>query len=80
MINIRSEIEVKKMKKAAKVVRDLLFDIESMIKPGITTLELDKYAENYIIEKKAVPGFKGLYGFPATICVSINDEVVGVII
>ena len=76
MINIRSEIEVKKMKKAAEVVRDLLFDIESMIKPGITTLELDKYAENYIIEKGAVPGFKGLYGFPATICVSINDEVV----
>ena len=76
MINIRSEIEVKKMKKAAGVVRDLLFDIESMIKPGITTLELDKYAENYIIEKGAVPGFKGLYGFPATICVSINDEVV----
>ena len=60
MINIRSEIEVKKMKKAAEVVRDLLFDIESMIKPGITTLELDKYAENYIIEKGAVPGFKGL--------------------
>ena len=76
MINIRSEIEVKKMKKAAGVVRDLLFDIESMIKPGITTLELDKYAESYIIEKGAVPGFKGLYGFPATICVSINDEVV----
>ena len=76
MINIRSEIEVKKMKKAAEVVRDLLFDIEAMIKPGITTLELDKYAENYIIEKGAIPGFKGLYGFPATICVSINDEVV----
>ena len=76
MINIRSEIEVKKMKKAAGVVRDLLFDIEAMIKPGITTLELDKYAENYIIEKGAIPGFKGLYGFPATICVSINDEVV----
>ena len=64
------------MKKAAEVVRDLLFDIESMIKPGITTLELDKYAEKYIIGKGAIPGFKGLYGFPATICVSINDEVV----
>ena len=76
MINIRSEIEIKKMKQAAKVVRDLLFDIELMIKPGVTTLELDKYAENYIIDKGSIPGFKGLYGFPGTICVSINDEVV----
>ena len=76
MINIRSEIEIQKMKQAAKVVRDLLFDIESMIQPGITTLELDKYAEDYIIDKGSIPGFKGLYGFPGTICVSINDEVV----
>lgn len=76
MINIKSDTEISKMKKAAKVVRDLLFDIESMISEGITTLELDKYAENYIIDKGAIPGFKGLYGFPGTLCVSINDEVV----
>ncbi len=76
MINIKSDIEINKMKEAAKVVRDLLFDIEPMISEGVTTLELDKYAESYIIDKGAIPGFKGLYGFPGTLCVSINDEVV----
>ena len=47
-----------------------------MIEPGITTLELDLEAESYILSKGAKPGFKGLYGYPSTICVSIDDEVV----
>ena len=46
------------------------------MEPGITTFELDKKAEEFIKSKGAKPGFKGLYGFPATLCVSINDEVV----
>jgi methionyl aminopeptidase len=53
-----------------------LFYIEEYIVPDVTTLELDRMAEEYIISKGAVPGFKGLYGFPATLCVSIEDEVV----
>ena len=76
MINIRSKEEIKKLSRAASVVKDLLFEIESLINPGISTIELDKFAEDFIISKGAVPGFKGLYGFPATLCVSINDEVV----
>lgn len=76
MINIRSKEEVQKITKAACVVKDLLNDIEDVIKPGISTIELDKFAEKYIIDRGAIPGFKGLYGFPATLCVSINDEVV----
>ena len=76
MINIRSKEEVKKIAKAASVVKDLLNDIEDIIKPGISTIELDKFAEKYITDRGAIPGFKGLYGFPSTLCVSINDEVV----
>tara|TARA_Y100001970_G_C14221651_1_gene853046 strand:+ start:929 stop:1672 length:744 start_codon:yes stop_codon:yes gene_type:complete len=76
MINIRSKVEVEKIAKAAGVVRDLLNDIQDMIKPGISTIELDQFAEKYITDRNAIPGFKGLYGFPATLCVSINDEVV----
>ena len=76
MINIRSKEEVQKITKAACVVKDLLNDIEDVIKPGISTIELDEFAEKYIIDRGAIPGFKGLYGFPATLCVSINDEVV----
>ena len=76
MINIRSKEEIQKMTKAATVVRDLLNDIEGIIKPGVSTIELDTYAENFINKQGAIPGFKGLYGFPSTLCVSINDEVV----
>ena len=76
MINIRSKVEVQKIAKAASIVKDLLNDIEEVIKPGISTIELDKFAEKYIVDRGAIPGFKGLYGFPATLCVSINDEVV----
>jgi len=76
MIHIKSKEQINKMVKASSVVRDLLNEIKNIVKPGISTLELDKFAENYILESGAIPGFKGLYGFPATICVSINDEVV----
>ena len=76
MINIRNSSEVKKISQAAGVVRDTLFMIEENIKPGISTLELDKLAEEYICSVNAIPGFKGLYGYPATLCISIDDEVV----
>ena len=76
MINIRSKQEIQKIAKAAEIVKDLLNDIKNVIEPGISTIELDEFAEEYIIDKGAIPGFKGLYGFPATLCVSINDEVV----
>lgn len=77
MIKIKTENEIKKMEVASSIISDLLFLLEDKyIKPGVNTLELDKVAENYIIEKGAIPGFKGLYGFPATLCISINDEVV----
>ena len=64
------------MYRAGQIVKETLFLIEEYVKPGITTLELDKIAENFIIKNKAIPGFKGLYGFPGTLCVSIDDEVV----
>jgi len=50
--------------------------LEELIEPGIQTIELDKKAEEFIRSRGAKPGFKGLYGFPATLCVSVNDEVV----
>ena len=64
------------MSRAAEIVKNLLFELENMVKPGVTTLELDSYAENFITDQGAIPAFKGLYGFPGTLCVSINDEVV----
>ena len=76
MINIRNNSEVEKISKASEIVRDTLILVEENIKPGISTLELDKLAENFINSCDAIPGFKGLYGYPSTLCISINDEVV----
>jgi methionyl aminopeptidase len=76
MINLRSQHEIQKIKDSCSIVRDTLYMIEEHIKPGIETIELDKKAEEFILETGAKPGFKGLYGFPATLCVSVNDEVV----
>jgi len=76
VINIKSDMEVQFMRCAGKVVADTLALIQSEIKPGITTAELDNLAEEFIINQGAKPSFKGYCGFPASICTSVNDEVV----
>ena len=76
MIYLRSPKEIEKIKASCEIVRDTLFMLEDLVVPGVTTIELDKKAEEFIRSEGATPGFKGLYGFPATLCVSINDEVV----
>ena len=76
MIHIRSSTEIEKLTKACAIVKETLELMEELIIPGVSTLELDSAAEEYIRSKGAVPGFKGLYGFPATLCVSVEDEVV----
>ena len=76
MIYIRSTREIDKIAKACQIVKETLEMVEEWIKPGITTLELDNKAEEFIRSQGAEPGFKGLYGYPATLCVSIDDDVV----
>lgn len=76
MITIKSEKDLALMREACKVVRDVLLLVESKIRVGMTTAELDKIAYDYIISCGAKPSFLGLYGFPATCCISIDDEVV----
>ena len=62
--------------RACKIVRDTLFHIEEYVVSDATPLDLDRIAEEFIKSKGAIPGFKGLYGFPNTLCISIEDEVV----
>lgn len=76
MINIKSDMEIQYMRDAGKVVAETLAIIEQVIKPGISTAEIDKLAEEFIIKQGAKPSFKGYCGFPASICASVNDEVV----
>ena len=76
MIHLKNKSEIEKLYHAGQIVKETLFLIEEYIKPGITTLELDRIAEEFIISKQSIPGFKNLYGYPATLCISIDDEVV----
>jgi methionyl aminopeptidase len=73
---LKSSTEIEKMRRAGKVVREVLEHVRSLVKPGATTLELDKAAEKRMTELGAKPAFKGYHGFPAVLCTSINSEVV----
>lgn len=76
MITIKSEREIELMRKAGMMVSKTHKYLKPFIKEGITTLELDKLAEDYIRSMGGVPSCKGYEGFPATLCTSVNDEVV----
>ena len=76
MISIKSPREIAFLKEAGKIVGDTHHYLEPYIKPGITTKELDNLAYDYIIKRGARPSFKGYDGFPSTLCISINEEVV----
>jgi methionyl aminopeptidase len=76
MITIRNEDEIELLRRAGEIVGETHHYLEKFIKPGITTKELDKLAYDFIISKGATPSCLGYEGFPATLCTSINDEVV----
>ena len=76
MIYIKKDEEIEKMRKAGKIVGDVLKLIEEKIKLGMETRELDRIAYDYITSCGAKPSFLGLYGFPATACISLNEQVV----
>ena len=76
MIELKSPEEIKKIFRASQIVAELLQELKGRVKAGVTTKELDLYAKKKILKNGAVPAFLGYRGFPATLCVSVNDEVV----
>ncbi len=76
MIIIKSAREIEQLKRSNEIVAEVFGKLEGMIVPGMTTRELDQVAEDYIRLKAARPAFKGYRGFPASLCTSINEEVV----
>lgn len=76
MLKLKSAEEIEKLRENNDLVSRTLAELGKMIRPGITTLELDKRAEEYIRDHGAVPGFLGYGGFPNSICTSVNDAVV----
>lgn len=75
-IEIKSSREIEIMRQSAKIVATVLKEISELVQPGMTTADLDAHAEKRIREMGATPSFKGYHGFPASICSSINNEVV----
>ncbi|MEM8639147.1 MAG: type I methionyl aminopeptidase [Cyanobacteria bacterium P01_G01_bin.54] len=75
-IELKSAPEIAKMRRSSWIVATVLKEIGELAKPGMTTAQLDDYAEARIRELGAQPSFKGYHGFPGSICVCLNDEVV----
>ena len=76
MIAIRTESELDLMKRSGEILRDCFGEIEKELRPGVTTGELDRIAEEFIRSHGATPAFKGYQGYPANICASVNEQVV----
>jgi len=76
MIELKNADQLDRMRIAGRIVGETLALMRELAKPGITTLELDRMAEEYIRAQGAIPAFKGYNGFPATLCTSVNEEVV----
>ena len=75
-IECKSPREIELMRRAGHILADVMERLRAFVKPGLTTLEVDTEVERFIVERGARPAFKGYRGFPATVCISINEEVV----
>ncbi len=75
-IQYKNEAEIELLRESSLLVGKTLAEVAKILKPSVNTKALDELAETFIRDNKAVPGFKGYGGFPATLCISINDEVV----
>jgi len=76
MVTLKSERELALMRIACQTVSRILDEMIAMAQPGVSTAQIDEYAERRCKELKVAPVFKGYHGFPASVCISVNDEVV----
>lgn len=72
----KSAAEIQKMQRSGRIVREVLDHVRSLVKPGATTMELEKAAEKKMKDLGAKPAFKGYYDYPCVLCTSINEEIV----
>ncbi|MGB9698276.1 MAG: type I methionyl aminopeptidase [Thermodesulfobacteriota bacterium] len=75
-IILKSPQEIEKMRRSNQIVAEILAEIKEAVRPGITTRDLEELAEELLAKKKAKPAFKGYNGFPASLCTSVNEEIV----
>ena len=76
MINIKSKEEIEVMREGGKILAEIMQKLEQMVRPGVSTQDLNEVAEDLVFRYGARPSFKGYQGFPATLCTSINEEIV----
>jgi methionyl aminopeptidase len=76
MIHLKSAKEIDTMRGASRIVAEILLELREIAREGITTGEIDRIAEDLTLKKKAKPAFKGYRGFPASICISVNEQIV----
>jgi methionyl aminopeptidase len=76
VITCRSAAELERMRAAGRLVGEVLTALAAAVEPGVSTQDLDAIAERMIVDAGATPAFKGYHGYPATICASVNDEVI----
>jgi methionyl aminopeptidase len=76
MIELKSAREIALMRRGGHILAEVMDRLRDSVKPGVSTLEIDRDVEEFILAQGATPAFKGYRGFPATVCISINEEVV----
>ena len=76
MIDYKTEEEIEIQRESSLLVGKTLAEVAKLIRPGVTTLDLDKVAEEFIRDHQAIPGFKDYNGFPNSLCTSVNEQVV----
>jgi methionyl aminopeptidase len=76
MINCRSQAELDKMRRSGVVLRQVLDTVRAMVAPGVSTMDLERVAEDKIRELGAKPAFKGYYDYPCVLCTSVNNEII----
>jgi methionyl aminopeptidase len=76
MIICKSPAEIEKLRRSGRIVREVLEELRDSVKPGMTTLELEKYTEKRLAELKAKPAFKGYRGYPCCLCASVNEQII----
>jgi methionyl aminopeptidase len=76
MIVCKSQAEIEKMRRSGHIVRQVLDELQKLVAPGVTTMDLEKAAAGKIKEFGAKPAFKGYYGYPCVLCTSVNEEIV----
>lgn len=76
MLKLKNHDQIARIHESCRLLARMFQEIAPLVQPGITTLELDKWAYDFVVRHKGKPAFKGYMGFPATLCISINQEVI----